>query len=235
LRINSKAIALSSLNYGDNSLISKVYSKEFGYINLISSLRKNKKQNFKPYFDPLNCIQISISYRANKDLHRLTEVSNENRSNQRESAVENMKKSALRYFLGELLGKILTQTEKDELLFDFLWSQSIDLLAAEKTNPDFHLNFMWQLSNVMGISPSLNTSGEFFDHEESCFAAVRPNHNNFEEGEIKVLLMKLIEGNSFSQAQRQSLIRFFLRYFEFQFGGGIGRLKSLSVLESVFS
>lgn len=234
MRVNSKAIALNSLNYGDNSLICKVYSKEFGFISLISTLRKNKKQNIKPFFDPLNCIQISINYRANKELHRLTEVSRENRSNQRESNVEAMKKSALRYFLGELLGKVLTQTEKDELLFDFLWNQSATLLAAEKTNPDFHLKFMWQLSTVMGISPSLNTNGEFFDHEEASFVIARPNHNNFEAAEIKVLLLKLIENESFNQMQRQSLIRFFLRYFEYQFGG-IGKLKSLEVLESVFS
>lgn len=234
MHVNSKAIALNSLNYGDNSLISKVYSKEFGFISLISSLRKNKKQNIKPFFDPLNCIQISINYRANKDLHRLTEVSNESRSNPRESAVETMKKSALRYFIGELLGKILTQTEKDELLFEFLWSQSTALLAAEKTNPDFHLMFMWQLSNVMGISPSLNTNGEYFDHEEASFVIARPKHNNFEAAEIKILLLKLIESESFNQLQRQSLIRFFLRYFEYQFGG-VGKLKSLAVLESVFS
>jgi len=234
LRINSKAIALSSLNYGDNSLISKVYSKEFGFISLISSARKNKKQGLKHYFDPLNCIQLSFYYRANKDLHRLTEVSNAAKRIGNESTIETIKKSSLRFFLAELLGKILTQTEKDDLLFEFLWKKSEELLTAEDIDSNFHLLFMWELCDILGISPVLSTEGEFFDHEEASFVIRRPRHKSFEGSEVKLLLMQLKEDGQLNQVQRQSLIRFFLRYFEFQFGG-LGKLKTLDVLESVFS
>ena len=54
--VNTEGIVFNSIKYGESSQISKVYTKEFGLLSIISSSSSKSKQKNRMYFQALSAI-----------------------------------------------------------------------------------------------------------------------------------------------------------------------------------
>ena len=73
-------------------------------------------------------------------------------------------------FMSEVLAKTLSEAEKNQELFNFVWQKNIDLDRAEKVNKEFSLIFLLEMSYYLGIYPSLeNIDFDFFNINRGVF------------------------------------------------------------------
>ena len=120
--IKTNAIVLSTLKYGDSSLIARCYCKELGLKSFMlkSILSSKKGQLKKSLFQPLNIITL------------ITQVKNENKDGLhfiKEARIcfplikipSDIKKNTVALFLSELMGRVITEEgAPNQMLYHFI-------------------------------------------------------------------------------------------------------------------
>lgn len=231
--LQSEGFVLQSLKYGESSQISKIFTKEKGLLSVISSRSKSKKSRQANYFQPLTAINF-VCYLSNKsNIHRIKEVSFNTKIN---SVQEDIALNALRFFLAEFMSKVIREEEQNFSLYDFVEQQISLLFSKESDMAFFHIQFLLGFCDEIGITPDIEGQGNYFDLLEGSVSSVRPVHDEFLEGELKILLEKAIKKQfSFNKRERLILLNLLIRYYNIQLDGGVEHLKSKAVLEVVFS
>ena len=70
---NTKGIVLNSIKYAETSIISKVYTLEFGLqAYIVNGVRK--KNGKSTYYQPLTLLDLQVSNRKQGQLHRIKEA-----------------------------------------------------------------------------------------------------------------------------------------------------------------
>jgi DNA repair protein RecO (recombination protein O) len=151
--LTSRGIVLQSFKYGENSLISKVVSRDRGVITLLSNKTKAKKNKQGNFFEPLSAIQF-VCYISNKsDFHRVKEITY---NNSIPLAPDSVTVHAVRFFLAEFLSKVIREQEQNFTLFDFIESRLSEMNTSPEIPSFFHIKFITELMNILGIQPYLN-------------------------------------------------------------------------------
>jgi DNA repair protein RecO (recombination protein O) len=231
--LKSKGVVLNTTKYGENSLISKVISDEKGLVTLISNRSKNKKNRQANYFQPLSAIQF-VCYVSNKSsIYRVKEISFNSDVN---CTSENAAVNALRFFLAELLSKVIREEEQNFTLYQFVESKISDLSNEKSELSNFHIYFLIELFNHIGIQPELKVEHSYFDMQEGSTSPTKPQHTDFYEGiQLKLLIKAFSKEGSLSKAERSSVLNLLINYCNIQLGGGLENLKSKAVLEVIFN
>ena len=229
--LSSKAIVLHSLKYGDSSIISKVLSQEKGLLSIISNRSKSRKNNQVKLLQPLNIIQLVCYYSPKTSIHRLKEL---NIVNSAFLYKEDIATNAIRFFLAEFLSKVIKEEEQNLLLYQFI-ENKIGMLCSNNLNVSlFHITFLVELFDHMGIRPLLKPNDLYFDLEEGSSCMNRPTHPFYCEKTIFDRLMSINPDESLKRAERSLLLNMLIQYYHVQIGGGLDQLKSKAVLEVVF-
>ncbi len=165
----TRGIVINSFKYGENSLISRIYTEEHGLLSFIAhgagSKRSNKKHNI---FQPLNCIELVYKFKNTGNLQTIREI---RLIKQHKSISFDIIKVSVALFISEVLKCCLKEQEKNPPLFDYLL-KSINLLDRTKNlSPAFHLVFMVELSAFLGFSPRNNydKTNRIFDLYEGIY------------------------------------------------------------------
>ena len=110
--ISTKAIVISKIKYGDNDLIVKCYTEEFGVVSyILKGVLKNKKTNAKKaYFQLLSQLHIDTIHKENRALQNIKDIRG---STIYLSLHTNVLKSAIVMFLAEVLSNSLIEEEKN--------------------------------------------------------------------------------------------------------------------------
>jgi|GEM_PF-4004763 len=206
-----EGIVLSKLEYGDNTLIIDFYSAELGKITF--SATNSKKKNSRFYFSPLNLLQLNLYTSKKSKYFRLKELQSINPDQliNRDNEVH-----AIRFFLAELLKKILTTEEADPRLYLFLKSRITDLYSSSSKS-HYILDFLIDLSPFLGIDfDQITKEDQLLD--EFSFDLSKEDRKT------------LIEGRKNRKAYLNALLRFYSHQYE-----GLDQLKSKAVLAEVFS
>ena len=237
--VKTKAIVLSSLKYGDTSLIVRCFTLEQGLKSyLLKGVLKAKKGKIKAaYFQPLTQLNIEANHNNKATLNSIREV---HVIHPYKSIYSNVFKQTIVLFLSETLSSTIQEEESNEALFSFLETSFIWLDTNDKTS-NFHLLFLLNLTRFLGFYP---------DTTNNNFSYFNLINGNFSEaaiekevvfGENLVLFKKLlgtnfdsIESIKFNQQERQQVLQIIIRYFELHLDG-FRRPKSLKVLETVFN
>src|SRR5574343_1400798 len=69
--VETPALILSSIKYGDTSKIISVYSRDYGKINLIAKGAYTSKSKFGASIEPFSLTKLSFNYNPNKTLYTL--------------------------------------------------------------------------------------------------------------------------------------------------------------------
>lgn len=237
--VETKAIVVSSLKYGDTSLITRLYTEELGLQSfMLKGVLKSKKGKLKPaYFQPLNLLKIQCSVQPNRSLHSIREVQISHPYN---SLPFDIVKQSIVLFLSEILNSSIQEQESNKGLYNFL-ENSFLWLDTHSSITNFHLLFLLNLTRYLGFYPDVNLDDAIgFDLVQGEFVS-KPSSLELVKGDDFFVFKRLlginfdrIESTSFNKNERQAILKILIRYYELHLDG-FRTPKSLSVLETVFS
>jgi len=235
----TRGIVLHSLKYGDNGLITTIYTEAFGRMSFILQGIRGKKSTVKAnLLSQLSLIEMEVDYKPGRELQRVRELKNISPFG---SIPYQITKSSQALFLAELLFKVLKEEESHPELYDFLFRsiQVLDLMEDGTSN--YHLLFLIQLTRYLGFSPTNNysESNQFFDMIAGKFVLLPPDHpwylKNLESSQLSRLLsMNYQNSNGFKpdKGLRNLLLQTLLDYYGLHLGNKLN-LKSLEIIKEI--
>lgn len=237
--VNTKAIVLSALKYGDNSLIIKCITKKMGVKSyLVQGIFSTKKGNLKPaYFQVFNLLDLVATHKNQGTLGRLKDARVDFPLH---SLHTNIYKSSIIMFLSEICVRICNFDYTDEPLYNFM-EKSIVFFEKNDFSPNFHLKFLIEFTRYIGIYPHILEENKlFFDIEEGKMRNEKYSDKSI-DGEMlyyfKQLLTtdfeKLIE-LKMSRKIRHSLLSKILDYYEWH-NPGFKKNQSLEIFNMIFN
>lgn len=234
----TRGIVFKSFDYGEASLIVKIYTELFGIQSyLINSVRKKHARFHSNIFQPLTLLDLVVYHKERPGLQRISDI----RPNPPlESIPFDVFKSSIVFFLDEVLYKSIREEESNPALFDFIHQSVLLLDSPRPAGKDFHLIFMLKLCKYLGFSPTNNfdTQNNIFNLKEGFFQETIPPHPHFIQLPLSAYLSNLMaadlgRSDSLSISERRTLINLLLEYFSLHIDG-FGNLKSQKVLEQVW-
>ena len=236
--LETKAIVLSSLKYGDTSLIIRCYTQDFGLKSFIAKgVFSKKKRNTSLYF-PL--AEIDLSFQPKSNEQQLVFLKSAQTSYYYESLHFHPIKSAIVFFLAEILNLVLKEEADNPELYFYIENSLKEFDQKKDDFADFHLIFLIQLSYFLGFYPDLEIDGNLFDLENGFFTNSNSSINMLKADET-VLFKKLLElhfsedsKNTFNQSQRSLLLEIIVKYYQIH-TNNFKKPKSLQVLHELFS
>ena len=238
MRVTTRAIVLSTIKYGDSSLIVKMFTESDGLKTyLLKGVLGSKKGKLKSaYFLPLTQLEIVAVHRNKGSMERLSEVKI---IYPYQSLHSDVVKNALAFFLAEMMGNSIYEEEKNEGLFQFLeaafqWADHHEQIG------NFHLYFLLEVSKYLGFYPDISDPGsDYFDLQDGRFV-LQPSLNPLLTGR-ELSLFQAFLGTNFdaihtiriNKEERQALLQKIVLYFELHLHG-FRKPRSLQVLNEVF-
>lgn len=238
--VKTRGIVLSSIKYSESSIITKIYTEEFGMLSfMVRGVRKRKARISASFFQPFTILDLDINYKPKSNLQNIKELGLAQRT---DSLHSDVRKSTLALFLAEVLHKSLEEEQQDQGLFEFL-QLTIDFLdSMESSFGNFHLIFLLQLSKYLGFYPSEGNSNQitYFNMEAGTFET-NPYHDQFLNVELSNKLIDLMKLSylerdliTLSSKLRSDLLDELIRYYQLHLPG-MRRISSKDVLTGVFS
>lgn len=238
MQVTTKAIVLSSLKYGDTSLIVKAYTASDGLKSyLLKGVLASKRGKIKAaYFLPLMQLEIVANHKNKGTLESIREVKI---ASPYTSLHTDIVKNSMVLFLAEMLSNSIQEQEQDESLYNYL-EYALYWLDEQRSISNFHLLFLLNLTKYLGFYPDTSyQNAPYFDLLEGSFYKT-PTLNPLLEGE-QLNYFKRFLGINFdalqtiqiNKAQRQELLKMVILYFELHLHG-FRKPKSLAVLNAVF-
>ena len=236
----TRAIVLSSIKYSESSIITKIYTEEYGMLSfIVRGVRKRKARMSASFFQAFTLVDLDINYKPKSNLQNIKEISLNERT---DSLHTDVRKSTIALFLAELIHKSLEEEQQDKGLFDFLQISIRFLDSMEDSFGNFHLIFLLQLSKYLGFYPNEThkSNQDYFNMESGQFES-NPYSDQFMNSEYTAILKKLMNLSyverdllNISNLQRRKLLSEIIRYYQLHLPG-MGRIASQEVLESVFA
>ena len=237
--ITTNAIVLSSLKYGDTSLIVKCFTLEDGLRSyMIRGVLKSKKGKLKAaYFQPLTQLKIEAKHNNKNALNSIKEAQV---IHPYENIYTSVIKQSIVLFLSEILSNIIKEEEKNETLYQYI-ETSLIWLDTHDTIANFHLLFLLNLSKFLGFYPDVSASYKpAFNLLEGRFTDAE--YEKLSIKGIELILFKKLLGIKFdaintilyNKNERQIILRTIIQYFELHLEG-FKKPKSLDILETVFN
>lgn len=158
----TKAIVLQSIRYGDNSLIVKMLTEEYGMQSyMIKGVFAKSSKMKAAHFQNMNLLEI-VEASNKSSLHFIKDLS---LSYFYKTIFNDFKKTSIVIFISELLSKSINESETDKSLFQFIHDSMIWLDNAEENYFNFPIVFAMKLCAFLGFSPNLETynEGRYFD------------------------------------------------------------------------
>lgn len=236
--VNTKAIVLTSIKYGDSDLIVNCLTEMGVKSYMLKGVLKSKSRKVKvAYFQPLNQLELTAFHNKKGNLNRIREV----RPSYFYATVStDIYKQAIAFFLAETLASALREEESNQKLFTFI-ETSFQWLDQEEKTANFHLVFLLQLTRFLGFYPDTrHIKASYFDLQEGYFTE-RKSLGPTISAE-KLILFKSLIGIKFddmlrlkwSSDNRMVLLQVLLDYYELHLPG-FKKPKSLKVLKEVFN
>ncbi len=236
----TEGIVLHFIKYGESSVVSTIYTRDFGRQSyLINAARGKKSKNRAGLLQHLFFVDLVAYQKQSRELHRIKEL----RIN---SAYQNIPfdiaKSTQVIFLSEVLYKVLREQESFPEMFDFIKSTLLYFDLLEEGYSNFHLFFLFRLTEYLGFLPDTSKTGfeVWFDYKKGKMVPAQPSHPFFANKEVSEKLITLaglkiheLPNFKISAAMRENLLTVLLDYYQLHFDN-LGEIKSIGVLKEVF-
>ncbi|WP_273568377.1 DNA repair protein RecO [Maribacter halichondriae] len=239
MQVTTKAIVLSSIKYGDTSLIVRAFTYSDGLKSyLLKGVLASKKGKLKTaYFQPLTQLEIVAVHKNKGTLESIREVKIDYPYNTLHTDIT---KNSLTLFLSEMLANSIHEEECNEELYHYI-EASLQWLDIHHEISNFHIYFLLGLTKYFGFYPDtdyMDTS--CFDLLEGEFTDT-PSFNPSITGENLGYFKKLLGINfdtihtvKMKKTNRQALLKAIVLYFELHLQG-FRKPRSLAILNEVFS
>ncbi len=233
-------IALRTIKYNERNNILTVYSLEAGRVSLLTSAGAGKEASRRRAITmPMSVFRCEVDMRPGREIYNMREP-------QSCIALHGVHahpvKSAIAMFLAELLAAVLKESQEDKALFAFLTDAIERLDASHHGVANFHIAFLYQLGQYVGIEPDISTymPGRTFDMREGIFRVSPPLHSHYLDGNDSAVLATLsriswqnAHAYRFSRTERQRVLQLILDYYTLHYES-LASLRSLDVLRALF-
>jgi DNA repair protein RecO (recombination protein O) len=219
----TKGIVLGYIKYGDTSIISKIYTEEFGLQTyIVNGVRSKSSKSKIALFQPLTLLEMVVYFKENRDINRISEMKC---SMVFHSIPFEQKKISIVLFLSELLNKTLKDQPPNQEIFELVLHTVSYLDEVKERYENVHLQFMIQLAAFLGFSPG---------SVEDILAEIRMSISEEEHRNLSDLMTS--NPDQYVRIQNQSrrhLLDCLIRYYSIHIEN-FGTLNSLAVLQEVF-
>jgi DNA repair protein RecO (recombination protein O) len=148
----TRGIVLSFIKFRESSIITKIYTEEFGLKSYIVNSVRSKNSKVKiALFQPLTLTDLVIYNNEKISLNRISEIKC---YSPYQSIPFEIKKSAITMFLTEILNKTLKEDSPNPDLYDFISRSFIYFDRTTHDYQNFHLHFLLQYCSYLGFFPS---------------------------------------------------------------------------------
>jgi DNA repair protein RecO (recombination protein O) len=237
----TEGIVLSYRKYGENSLIITIYTRNAGRQSYILNASKSgKKRSGKGSLQPLYLVELVAYYKESREIQRIKEIRN---NPVYQNIPFDIHRSSQALFIAEILNKTLREQESSPPLFDFIKNSLIYMDLSENHIPNFHLYFLFRLTEYLGFLPDTNKLCEdgWFDLQKGSVEKHKPVHVYYLDKEatkafcsLAGLKLREIDDIKISRTLRISLTLRLLDYYQLHFEH-LGEIRSLKILREVFS
>jgi DNA repair protein RecO (recombination protein O) len=236
--ISTNTIVLSSLKFGDTSLIVKCFTQQEGLKSyLVRGVLKSKKGGLKvAYFQPLTQLKIVANHNTKGTLHTIKEIQV---YNSYQSIYQDVVKQSIAFFLSEVVSNVIQEEEANDALYEFL-ETSFTWLDSHEKIANFHLVFLLNLSSFLGFYPDTSDREKQGFHLLDGFFTDPSYDKNVISGNECVQFKKLLETNfenleslTFTKSEKQMVLQTLITYYKLHVDS-FRNPKSLDVLEAVF-
>ncbi len=233
-------VILKNTKYKETSLITKIYTGEFGLQSyIINGVRSARSKNKAALLRPGTLLNLVVYHREGRSLNRLKEWQVLHVF--REVPFE-IKKGGLLLFIMEVLGKCLQESEKNETLFEFIRDSIIYLDRTQKPVKNFHLLFLLKLSAYIGFYPREDQKEEniYFDLREGVFTPQISDHRYVANATISGIIQSIlslgfdeISELNFNKTDKKQLLENLLNYYRLHIPL-FGKVNTPDILEEVW-
>jgi len=235
-------IVLRSIKYGETSLISTIFTRDFGVQTyLVQGVRTAKaKQHRAGLLQPAKLLELVAYQKPQKNLQRLREFQSAYiYSNLQEDIIKN----SIALFSVEILLRLLPEQAQLPELFDFCFDyfKALDQYPGA-TVANFPLYFMIEISRLLGydLKGSYSDDTPYLNLAEGGFSDHMPLVRPFVSDEDAKLLSQLLEIQSLETLKEvrmnaQARFRMLEWYIEFlqQHTQHLSQIRSLTVLQAI--
>lgn len=237
----TRGIVLSTTDYGETSVIAKVYTELFGLQSyLVNSVRKkNPKVHFN-VFQPLTPVEMVVYHKERPGLQRISEIKPQPPL---QSISFDIYKTSLILFLAEVVAKSIKEEESNDEIFTYIHNSIVALDESNEAPPDFHLLFLIRLTRFLGFFPldSFSETNSIFDLRNGNFISNIPPHPHYVQKDLGQALAYAIR-NSFdllsplniSLETRRKLLDTIIEFYQLHIEN-FGAVKSRKVLEEIWA
>ncbi|WOK06241.1 DNA repair protein RecO [Imperialibacter roseus] len=146
----TRGIAINYIKYRDTSIISRIYTEDFGLQSyIVNGVRSAKSKGKMALYQPLTLLDLVIYHKDGAQLNRISEIKC---FYPYQHIPFEIRKTTIGIFLGEVLSKIVRENEHDHAgQFDFVAKslQAFDTLTANFES--FHLQFLVKFTQYLGF------------------------------------------------------------------------------------
>jgi len=217
MKYKSRAIPLTYIKQGNSSIISKILTEEKGLQTfIVKGIRSKNSKKKLSYFEPLKLLNIDANFNTKQSLQYLGDVTI---AANFDSTANKMHKNFIGFFIAEVSSKVLQENEQNTMLFNFIWDTAIKLYGPEKTDPNFALKYLLNLSKFLGFYPSsAEINKPFFDLESGGFSDKKNSMIICLDKQKSSYLKTLLNNQKINipQEQKSEFLKELLHYYKLQ-------------------
>ncbi len=217
--VNSPALVLSTVKYGESDLIARLYVRELGMQSyMLKGVRKTRRGKLRPaMFQPLTQLVIQSRHKNSDQLEYIKEAQV---SPAYEQLHNDVVKSSIALFFSEVLTQLLTEQQSDHGLYDYL-AAAFEYLDRSPQVANFSIKLLLGISFHMGFSPDMDTANHpYFNLQDGTFDdyGLQPKHTTeAEAGLIKKFIgteFDAVEKIKMNRSERSELLATVIEYFQ---------------------
>lgn len=228
----TEGIVLKAIKYSETSIITKIFTREFGqYSFIVPGVRGGKSKSKGNFFQPMQLVELDLYYHPSKSLLKLKEYRPAYIFSQ---LYTDMVRQSVSIFTLEVLSKCIHEHEVNEDLYDFYRTFLTNIDQASELDNLTPQLFLLELSNILGFRPMIEVPFDerpYFNIQEGTFER-QPNHTQLSlDRNESFILFEFLEQNveNFSKSDRLKLLDLLLTYFKMH----IPNFKEVTSLEII--
>jgi DNA repair protein RecO (recombination protein O) len=224
----TRGIAINYIKYRDTSIISRIYTEEFGLQSyIVNGVRSSKAKGKMALYQPLTLLDLVIYHKENAPINRISEIKC---LHPYQHIPYEIKKTTIGIFIGEVLGKIIRENEHDHLgQFEFVADSLVTFDGIMSNFESFHIQFLAKLTQYLGID-LVNT--------EDLYQQVYHLTNNDALSKEVLEFIEFLYNAPYHHEKRTSLeikreaLKNIISFYDHHLGT-LGSLKSMEVLRQI--
>ena len=216
MTLSTPGLVLHTTPYAESSVVARVFTRQLGVRSyMIKGVRGSRGRVKQNLLQPLSSLDMVVYANPKSDLNHIKEMVPRHPGQPSEPVA-----NALRFFMTEVLYKVLREDEPMPELWDYV--ERINA-TPQASLPSLPQRFMLAVAHHLGIEPQDNYSDRcpYFDLQEGRFVAA-PTETTLPvtlSAMLHVYLGPSTGVPTFSLASRRELLNALIAYFQLHLSG----------------